>query len=365
LSMPVFAEFVCVAIALYLWESTLWLPLRSIALRKRRSDGQWKILDPGGLFKTRDAGLVPMLPVPPDAGLAPCQAPPLLVDEHGGFLLETGGGEFAVLKSLVWSDLRDESHHLWVAGRRTRISSTRCIGVLRRAKQRGATPEIAFRLAWRLALSPGRAGREWRRWKLVSGSLRWYGPLLTLGFFAGLPLTYIHLGTQPTAYLALWLWCLMGWTAAHLWWLGKRVYPDARGALRMDSLLALVVPFHAMRALEIAAVHAMGTTHPVGLILSSGDLKNPELGRFVRRVLHPRPDTEGDSGFSSAVRPLLGRALSVRGSTLENFVVPPDRSNDPEAATYCPRCHGLYRADIRTCQDCQGLRLRSFPIPAA
>lgn len=363
--MPVFAEFVGVAIALFLWESTLWLPLRGIALRRRWSGGSWKILDPGGLFTTRDAGLIPMLPVPPDAGLAPCQAPPLLVDEHGGFLLETGAGEFSILKSLIWNDIHHEQHHLSVAGRRTRISSPRCIGVLRRAKQRGASPEAAVRLAWRLALSPGRAGREWRRWKLVSGPLRWYGPLLTLGFFAGLPLAYIHLGSQPTAYLALWLWCLMGWTAAHLWWLGKRVYPDARAALRMDSLLALIVPFHAMRAFEIAAVHAMGTTHPAGLILSSGDLENPWLGSFIRRVLHPRPGSEGDSGFSSAVRPLLGRALSVRRSYMENFGVPPDRSNDPEAAGYCPRCHGLYRADIQSCQDCQGLALQSFPAPAA
>lgn len=355
--MPAFVEFLLIAAALYLWESTLWLPLQGVALRRRRSCNRWKILDPTAWFATRELGLVPMLPLPPDTGLAPCQAPPLLVNENGEFVWESG----EVTKSLTWNDLQEETHHIYVTGRRIRISTPRCISALRRAKERGKTPEDAVRQAWHLAMSPGRASREWRRWRLVSVPLRWSAPFLTLGFFVGLPLVYVYGGSLPTVIFGLWLWCVMGWTASHLWWLGQRVYPDARAALRMDAMLALLVPFHAMRALEIAAVHAMGTTHPVGLILSSKDLENPWLGRFVRRVLHP---LEGEGGFSSALRPFLDRALSGSGKKLEDFDFEPERSGDTQAEGYCPRCHGLYLAQVARCPDCRGLGLKSFASSA-
>jgi len=87
-----------------------------------------------------------------------------------------------------------------------------------------------------------------------------------LGFFAGLPLVYIYKGGVPTLIFRLWLWSLMAWTAGHLWWLGGKVYPGARSDLRMDALLAMLVPFHAIRATEIAAGHAMGTTHPARVL---------------------------------------------------------------------------------------------------
>ena len=241
-----------------------------------------------------------------------------------------------------------------------RISSPRCIEVLRRAKHRGATPEAAVRQAWRLALSPGRAGREWRRWRLVSAPLRGLGPVLTCGFFLGLPWIYVCLGSQSAVLFALCLWCLMGWTATHLWWLGRRVYPGARSPLRMDALLSLLVPFHAMRALEIAAVHAMGTTHPAGLILSTPALTNPWLASLIRRLLHPLPGVAEDAGVAAALLPPLTAALATRKKMLEDFDGPPDRSLDPSACAYCPRCHGRYLARVKACPDCRGLPLRNF-----
>ncbi len=337
----------------------MWLPLRGIALRKQWFGKHWKALDPASLIATREIGLVPMLPFPPDVGLAPCQSPPLFADDIG-LCLETADGRIEGLEGIRWEDLKEEQHHLLVGNRKIRITSKRCIEVLRRAKQRGATPETAARQALRLALSPVRAGREWKRWRLVSSSLRIYGAILALGFFVGLPLAYVKMGNLPTLVLALWLWCVMAWTAGHLWWFGKRVYPDARSALRTDALLALVVPFHAMRAMEIASVHAMGTTHPVGLILSSGDFENPWLRKFIRRVLHPIPGITGDVRLASALRPPLVLALARCGRTLEEFDVAPDHSSDATAANYCPRCHGLFLAGVKTCADCQRMPLRSF-----
>ena len=360
--MSALAQFVLVAVALFLWESTLWLPLRGIALRRRWRSGRWNILDPGSLFATREVGLIPMLPFPPDAGLAPCQAPPLVVGPPALFFAQIGAGHLVALKPLAWDDLVESPHYLEAGGTKIRISSPRCIGLLRRAKKRGATPEAAVRQAWRLALSPARAGREWRRWKLVAGPLRWHGLVLTLGFFGGLPWTYVAHGSAVAVVFGLWLWCLMAWTAGHLWWLGKRVYPDARADLRMDAILALLVPFHAMRACEIAAVHAMGTTHPAGLILSTRDLHNPWLARFARRLLHPLPDVQESAGFSAVLLPLLANALSRCGARLQDFDIPPDRSDDPQAAGYCPRCHSLYLAGVDACPDCHGLELKRFGV---
>lgn len=351
--MSTFTEFILVAIALFLWESILWLPLRGIALRRHGSRGKWKILDPGGWFATRSAGLIPMRPLPPDGGLVPCQAPPLLVDNQGQALVEVGSTAIFLRKSLIWNDLKDDCPYLRVAGSQVRVSSPRCISGLRRAKARGASLETAIHQAWTLALSPGRAAREWRRWQVVSGTLKWNGPLLTLGFFIGLPMVYVYRGSLPTVVFALGLWFMMGWTAAHLWWLGKRVYPDARNAL-----LALFIPFHAMRASEIASVHAMATTHPVALMLATGDLENPWLAGYIRRILHP--STPAEVGFSSSLRPLLAKKLALYGKSLDAYDVPPDRTDDPEADRYCPRCHALYLEKMTACADCQGLELRRF-----
>lgn len=263
-------------------------------------------------------------------------------------------------KSLTWNDLHIDHRHLVVAGVKTRISSPRCMDLLRRAKSRGDTVETAVRQSWKLALSPSRASQEWRRWTLVSRTLRWNGLTLMLGFFAGLPLVYIFRGGGPTLLFGLWLWCLMVWTAGHLWWLGGKVYPGARSELRMDALLALLVPFHAIRATEIAAVHAMGTTHPVGLLLTTKDLENPWLKHFMRRIIHPLPGSPEDIGYATGLRPLLVKPLSSCGKGLEDFDQPPDHSKDPAASHYCPRCHGLFLDLVKTCPDCTGIELRRF-----
>lgn len=358
--MSAFAEFCLIAVAVYLWESTLWLPLRSVTLRRRWFSKRWQAVLPDQWLALKETGLVPLLPLLPDGGLAPCQAPPLLADETGALLLATSTGRFVALPGVGWAEVREHHRHLIVGGVSTRLSSGRCVAGLRRAKQRGATPAAAVRQAWRLALSPARAGREWRRWRLVSGSLGWLPLLLTYGFFLGLPAVYLLRGSLQTVLFALWLWCLMAMIAGQLWWLGRRVYPDVRGALRMDALLALLVPFHAMRAREIAAVHALGTTHPAALLLATGDLENPWLAGFIRGLCHPRPGVTGDATVAAALLPPITRALTRCDRTVADFDLPPDHSRDPAAVSYCPRCHGMFLAQVTACPDCRGLTLRPF-----
>ena len=104
----------------------------------------------------------------------------------------------------------------------------------------------------------------------------------------------------------------------------------------------------------------MGATHPLGLILSSGDTKNPWLGTFVRKLLHPLPDSPENAAYFSALLPLVARALASHGIKPKDYDVVPDRSKDPAATGYCPRCHALYQADSGACPDCGGMDLRKF-----
>ncbi|MBC8128340.1 MAG: hypothetical protein H8M99_14460 [Gloeobacteraceae cyanobacterium ES-bin-144] len=347
--MSAFAEFLLIAVLLFLWESTLWLPLRGIALRKRWIAGRWSVLDPSALLSFRKTGLVPMFPLPPDFGLAPCQGPPLIVAPDGGMLMETDDGYWIEVVVVSWADFQEEGHCLVVAGRKTRLTSRRWLEILKRARQRGADPVDAVRLAAKLAFSPTRASRELRKWHLVSKTLRWTGLLLTVGFFVGLPMIYLYRGSLDAMLFVLWLWLVMCWISGQLWWLAARVYPGAKSALRMDALLALLVPFHAMRAMEIASVHSFGTTHPLALLVSAGDMNHPWLQRFLRKLEHVKP-TEHAS--VAALRPLVSMALATRGKVIADFDVMPDASKDLEAVKYCPRCHGMFLGHAMKCGEC-------------
>ena len=358
--MSAFVEFCLLAVALYLWESILWLPLRGVALRWSGIRSRWRVLLPDRWLVIRETGLIPMLPLWPDTGLAPCQGPPLVATANDELHMLTSEGRLISLGEVTWADISEHSNQLIVCGKSTRLTSVRWIGGLRRAKLRGTSPAAAVRQAWRLAISPSRAAREWRRWRLVSAPLGWLTPLLTYGFLVGLPLVYVTKGSSQSLLFALWLWCLMGMIAAQLWWLGRRVYPDARAALRMDAMLALVVPFHAMRAAEIAAVHAMATTHPVALLLSASDLTNPWLANFIRKLVHPSPGDSGDAIQTAEILPVLERVLARLGKVAADYDHPPDRSQDPDAAAYCPRCHGMYLEQVDSCPDCRGVKLRRF-----
>ncbi len=358
--MPVLAQFVAVAIALYLWESAAWMPLRGVVLRRRKTGPGWKVVDPESLFTTRKFGLVPLFPVPPDGGFAPCQIPPLLTDGAGNFLTEGPRGRIIVIGPLDWDDLTPAPRHLMAGGVKIAISSPRSWEMLRRARIRGLSLEEATLLSFRRSLSPARAAREWKRWQRISAPLRWYGPALAAGFFLLLPWVYLNLNGLQVLLFALWLWFLMAGTACQLWWLGSKVYPAAKTEFRSDALLSLLVPFHAMRALETAAIHAMATTHPAALLLSTGDWENPWFKKLVRRFIHPLPSDAADRDYAESSTRLMFPILASRSISLDDLNQPPGRGGDAAAAGYCPRCHGLFLPAVATCPDCPGLRIREL-----
>jgi len=359
--MSAFAEFFLIAAIIYLWESLLWLPMRAVVLRRKWFGKKWHAVTPGHWFATRESGLVAMFPILPDGGLALCQAPPLRVADPGQVAIEITGSEPVIHPLTDWDDLRVEPHWLVIGNHKVRISSPRVLGAVWRAKRLGKTPAEAVNDLWTTSLSPTRAIREWRRWNLVSAPIRPVSFLLTTGFFIVLPFVYIQTGVIPMLAVLLVLWLLMVITACRLWWLGGRVYPGVKSAFRTDALLSLLIPFHAMRAMEIASVHAMAPSHPAALVMGSGDVDNPWLAEFIREILHPRPGAPTDARQSQYLRPLLAKLLSRFGRTLEDYDTVPSKEDDPGAITYCPRCHSLFGKEATACSDCREVPLREFP----
>lgn len=358
--MSAFAEFLLVAAAIYLWESTLWLPLRAVVLRRGFFGGKWRTSRPGQWMTTKDAGLVPMIPLIPDSGLVPCQEPPVIPDGEGRIFVEVPGSKPIASEISGWEDFSESFPRFTVAGLTTRISSPRALDLLRRARKRGDSPATAISKWWKFSLSTSRASREWRRWQRVSLPLEFLCQFLTAGFFIGLPLTFFYSGIAALLITALGLWLLMLVIAARLWWIGSKVYPSVKSQIRMDALLSALVPFHAMRALEITSVHAMAGTHPAAMLFAHDQYEDRWFSTYARQLLHPLPGSQTDETKIRFLRPLIERLLIRSGRSLLSYDTVPDHAEDPEAVSFCPRCHSLFGETISACPDCDGIPLRPF-----
>lgn len=358
--MPVFLEFLLIAALIYLWESTLWLPKRGHAMRRGWFGKKWRVIPATRLLSTRELGVIPMLPVPPDSGLAPCPGFPLAVDETGAIFIETADGDFRQTDAHSWEQIRYIAPNLVVGKFSIRCQSPTVMEPLREAKSRGLDPQTAIRRCAALSLSPARAKRDLKRWRIISAPLRLYGPVLTLGFFGGIPAAFIFVGPASALWLAAWLWCVMLTISLHLFWIAKNAYPSCRSEIRQEAFLSLIVPFHAMRALEIISVHVFARTHPAAILLASGATTHPWLHSFIRSLLFPRPNHTGDAARASTFLPEIEKILGRKNMKAVEFDSAPKHRDDPDASAYCPRCHGMFLKGRETCGDCGDMPLRPF-----
>lgn len=241
-----------------------------------------------------------------------------------------------------------------------RCQSPAAMDSLREVKLLGLDPQAAILRCAALSLSPARAKRDLKRWGIVTSPLRLYCPVLTVGFFGGIPAAYVFLGPASALCLAAWLWCVMFAISLHLFWMAKHAYPSCRREIRQDALLALIVPFHAMRALEINSVHAFARTHPAAILIASGATDHPWLRAFVRSLLSPRPTRPGDAARTSTLLPAIEKILRRKNMKAADFDTAPNHADDPDASSYCPRCHGMFLKGRETCSDCGDMPLRPF-----
>lgn len=358
--MPVFLEFLSIAALIYLWESTLWLPKRGHALRRSWFGKLWRVIPATRLLVTRELGVIPMLPVPPDFSLVPCPGFPISTNEAGDVFIETADGDLQKTDARTWEQIRYTAPHLHVGSFSIRCQSHAVMDSLREGKSLGLDLQSAIRKSAAQSLSPARAKRDLKRWKIVSMPLRLYAPILTLGFFGGLPTVYLYDGPESALRLAVLLWILMLAIGFQLLWMGKYIYPSCRSEIRQDALLSMFVPFHAMRALEINSVHAFAITHPAAILLASGATEHPWLRTFIRSLIFPRHSHVGDSARTTALLPIIAKILHTKNLTPVDFDAAPNQADDPDASAYCPRCHGMFLKNIKTCSDCGGLKLKNF-----
>jgi hypothetical protein len=159
---PSVLNLVLIAALIYLWESALWLPKRGHALRRRWFGKKWRVIPATRLLSTRELGVVPKLPVPPDSSLAPCPGFPLATDDTGAIFIETADGDFRKTDARTWDQIRYAAPHLIAGNLSIRCQSPAAMEPLREGKSLGLDSQSAIRRCAALALSPARAAtRHW------------------------------------------------------------------------------------------------------------------------------------------------------------------------------------------------------------
>ena len=355
--MPDSLNFLLVALAIHAWDCMRWLPVRMPALKKRLFGRAWRAVDARALFSAKGKGAVPVSAWRPEFHFAPCQSPPVVVGPEGRFFIDQGDADWRACEGVPTVHVQDQI--VRIGGLTVPVSSVATIASWLECPPEGLAE--AVRAEWRRSLSVRRARRTWQWWRRASDGFAWSVPLLAPGFFLVLPAYYCFLGAKAAALLAGGLWLLMVATGFRLWWLAGRLGNPAGRSLRMDAILAMIVPFHAMRAVEEGAVPAMARTHPAAFLLAQRQFDSPWLAAFVRRLLHLRPGVRGDQALADLVLPQLKEETSRLGLDPARWDVPPLRRPGLDGDRYCPRCHALYGKAARTCGDCLGLPLREMP----
>lgn len=357
--MSAFAEFCLVALALFVWESILWIPLRGVCVQMPISRKKLRILSPDRWFATKNSGMIFSSWWPGGADVAVCQSCPLLVDAQGRWLLQHNDGRYVAVEAPAWEDIQWQAPHMMVRGVRVMLTGARMMESLWRGKKAGLTPADAVMDVWRESLSMPRAAGEWKKWRLATASLRWLQPILFTGFVSGLVLYFFDAEQFPLGLFLGWMWLMMVMIACQLRYLSRRLYRSSRGEFLLDAFLCCTVPFHAMRASEIAVRPVLGNIHPFAMV-ARYDTQNPWLVRQLRQIAHPRPGKLEDEILFAAMQPLLIGVMIKLQRTWSDFDEVPTTPRDEGDDCFCPRCHSYYLAGVESCRDCGDYPLRSF-----
>lgn len=356
--MSTFAEFCLVAFLLFVSESIIWTPLRSVSLLVSLRKKSCQILDPSRWFHTSRVGIVPLSILPGSASFMPCHALPLIVDDDGQWLMQLDDGRFIRMEKLEWSDIECRDQELRIGGRTVKVAGARCWEVMRQAKKNGLTPEQAVRLAWQRSMSLPRAKFEWKKWRMLVEPLLWAQPFLLAWFCFGLVLYSLQGEGFRYVYYLSYLLIIMIAIAARVCWMMNRAYPMCRHEVVMDMIFCCLIPFHGMRMAEICAVKVFANVHPFAMLLHC-EPDHPWLEKQLRLLSHPRQDHSVDHILLGAMKSYLALALKKSGINWCDFDQAP-RQHEAEETRYCPRCHASYLDHVESCRDCDQYPVRYF-----
>jgi len=171
-------------------------------------------------------------------------------------------------------------------------------------------------------------------------------------------------------YLAIVL--LLWWLCSGLMFYGhRRLYPGDRPQRWKLFLTSLVSPAAAMRSPDHLARRLVGISHPVAVAAAfcADDEVCQWTGRLARDLLFPKPPqgVPAESSYGTdevaigIVRQYREASLAAlwafakeRGFDLEPLLSQPQR-DDPQAVSYCPRCHQEFSLVASRCGQCGDL----------
>ncbi len=376
-----------VFVALYLWESLVWLPKDSLAFLAPW-EGAFRVIHPWPVLGRHRTGalvgnLLPPLAAPLLAHPWPVSVTPNALYAYVSQALHPDGraeqpGTFA-----RWSEvtsLEVEGRKVLVNGapfltapsdRVARALGARLHRIWKEAPEHRSAAIDAL-LDESLDVDQVRARVDTYRKRIAAtnffctflwGLLFVIGPILVIRFTLALAILFI----VP-------LLCALLVAVGICYWRAHRtLFPRDRGERLRHLPLLLLYPPLAIRAVDRLGAIVVDAFDPLAVGVA---LLEPEaLRKFARTVVldlrHPlepacpaeEPDRrEAEGGFRSALRSAVERVLRSRNLDPDELTRPP-APIDAQSRSYCPRCLDQYVLTEGRCSDCGGLTLK--PLASA
>jgi hypothetical protein len=167
-----------------------------------------------------------------------------------------------------------------------------------------------------------------------------------------------------TGFAACWLYAILSFCSAH-----HRLYPDGGAERRKCWALMVLSPVAAMRCPNALSRNLLASYHPVAVAVAVCAQRT--LLKFAKPflldlqyALPTASHTENpacyrtEQWFRSCLENQLREVLLSSGIDNTDLLKPP--APDPDARSYCPRCHSQFVLAAGVCEDCRGVRLMSF-----
>jgi hypothetical protein len=178
---------------------------------------------------------------------------------------------------------------------------------------------------------------------------------------------------QALIYLAGFLVC---WLVSGLcfWFAHRGIFPEQGHERGQRIAMMLFVPTAAMRAPATLSRNLLGSYHPFAV---ASVLCPPETFRglaqttllSLNHAAQPSLAADGTSGdaisvwFYARMLRHLCNVVRKKGLDPTELLRPP--TPDPDALSYCPRCHAQFVVASGVCRDCRNVALIGFATTSA
>lgn len=190
-------------------------------------------------------------------------------------------------------------------------------------------------------------------------------------FFVLVPLTYWLIGPEPLFWIVLALgWVALAATAVSFHRVHRRLYPAKSEERWQHTILAALVPQHAIRVPGVLARPWLVEFTPlaVGAATLPPEVFAALAGKECRRWAFPLPATSAAADAAAMLHFPAGKGvpreieaiLNEAGLSLAALLLPPERQG--EAQAYCPRCLAQFDDPGARCADCAGLEVARWPV---